>query len=197
MIICILKWLTRYYKLIQMTCLTGITDVVRYDSDLGSHAITGHTQVQGYQKWYQKRQNPRVSWSWKEHLGQSIFPCLTSVLFLFISGLFVRPPTNPKLPPFLSEIPCMLFGFWIVCHFIYSGYEPVLDITIANLFSISYFISHFIDISPWWGFRVWCTHTCSHFLSLLLLSELHPTFIAKTDVQEYSNASFLGAKWFQ
>ena len=50
MIIYILKWLTRYYKLIQMTCLTGITDVVRYDSDLGSHAITGHTQVQGYQK---------------------------------------------------------------------------------------------------------------------------------------------------
>ena len=35
------------------------------------------------------------------------------------------------------------------------------------------------------------------FLSLLLLSELHPTFIAKTDVQEHSNASFLGAKWFQ
>ena len=27
---------------------------------------------------------------------------------------------------------CMLFGFWIGCHFIYSGYEPLLDITIAN-----------------------------------------------------------------
>ena len=40
-----------------------------------------------------------------------IFPCLTGVLFLFISELFVRPQTNPKLPPFLSEIPCMLLGF--------------------------------------------------------------------------------------
>ena len=120
-----------------------------------------------------------------------IFPCLTGVLLLFISELFVRPQTNPKLPPFLSEIPGMLLGFWIVCHFIYLGYEPLLDITIGNLFSISRFISHFIDGSSWWGYRVWCTHTCSLFLSLLLLSELHPTFIAKTDVQEYSNASFL------
>ena len=40
-----------------------------------------------------------------------IFPCLTGVLFLLISELFVRPQTNPKLPPFLSEIPCMLLGF--------------------------------------------------------------------------------------
>lgn len=51
MIIYILKWLTRYYyKLIQMTCLTGISDVIRYDVDLCSHEITGHAQVQGYQK---------------------------------------------------------------------------------------------------------------------------------------------------
>lgn len=51
MIIYILKWLTRYsYKLIQMTRLTGITDVIRYDVDLYSHEITGHAQVQGYQK---------------------------------------------------------------------------------------------------------------------------------------------------
>ena len=28
------------------------------------------------------------------------------------------------------------------------------------------------------------------------VSELHQTFTAKTDVQEHSNASFLGAKWF-
>lgn len=61
MIIYILKWLTRYYKLIQMTCLTGITDVIRYDVDLCSHEKTGHAQVQGYQKGHQKRQNPRVS----------------------------------------------------------------------------------------------------------------------------------------
>ena len=40
-----------------------------------------------------------------------IFPCLIGVWFLFISELFVRPQTNPKLPPFLSEIPCMLLGF--------------------------------------------------------------------------------------
>ena len=40
-----------------------------------------------------------------------IFPCLIGVLFLFISELFVRPQTNPKLPPFLSEFPGMLLGF--------------------------------------------------------------------------------------
>ena len=40
-----------------------------------------------------------------------IFPCLTGVLFLLISELFVRPQTIPKLPPFLSEIPCMPLGF--------------------------------------------------------------------------------------
>ena len=40
-----------------------------------------------------------------------ICPCVTDVLFLFISELFVRPQTNPKLPPFLSEINCMLLGF--------------------------------------------------------------------------------------
>ena len=61
-----------------------------------------------------------------------IFPCLTGVLFLFISELFVRPQTNPKLPPFLSELPCMLLGLCIVCLFIDLGYEPFLDITIAN-----------------------------------------------------------------
>ena len=78
-----------------------------------------------------------------------IFPCLTGVLFLFTSELFVRPQTNPKLPPLLSEIPCMLLGFLIVCLFIYLGFELLLDIKIANLFSISYFMSHFIDGSPW------------------------------------------------
>ena len=40
-----------------------------------------------------------------------IFPCLTGVLFLFISEVFVRPQTNQNLPPFLSEIPCMLRCF--------------------------------------------------------------------------------------
>ena len=40
-----------------------------------------------------------------------IFPCLTGVLFLFISELFVRPQTNQNLHPFLSEIPCMLRHF--------------------------------------------------------------------------------------
>ena len=48
-----------------------------------------------------------------------IFPCLTGVLFLLISEVFVRPQPNQNLPPFLSEIHCMLCCFWIVCLFIY------------------------------------------------------------------------------
>ena len=117
-------------------------------------------------------------------------------MFLFISEVFVRPQTNQNLPPFLSEIPCMLCCFWIVCLFIYFGYKPLLDMTIANNFSISYIISHFVDGSPWQGFQVWCTHSCSLFLSLLFLLELLPNFIAKTDVKEQSNPSILGAKCF-
>ena len=81
--------------------------------------------------------------------------------------------------------------------FIYFGYKPLLDMTIANIFSISYIISHFIDGSPWQFFQVWCTHSCSLFLSLVFLLELLPNFLAKTDVQEQSTPSILGAKWFK
>ena len=66
-------------------------------------------------------------------------PCLTAVLFLFISEVFVRPQTNQNLPPFLSEIPFVLLCFRILCLFIYFGYEPLLDIKIANMLSISSF----------------------------------------------------------
>ena len=58
---------------------------------------------------------------------------------------------------------------WNVCLFIYFGYKPLFDMTIANIFSISYIISHFIHVSPWQGFQVWCTHSCSLFLSLPFL----------------------------
>ena len=44
-----------------------------------------------------------------------------------------------------------------------------MDMTIANIFSISYIISHFIDGSSWQGFQFSCTHSCSLFLSLLFL----------------------------
>ena len=40
-----------------------------------------------------------------------IFPFLTGVLFLFISEVFGRPQINQNLPPFLTEIPCMLRCF--------------------------------------------------------------------------------------
>ena len=48
---------------------------------------------------------------WNPDLRCVYFPCLTGVLFLFISEVFVRPQTNQNLPPFLSEIPCMLRCF--------------------------------------------------------------------------------------
>ena len=76
-----------------------------------------------------------------------MFPCLTGVLFLFISEVFVRPQTNQNLPPFLREIPSCFVAFEL-CLFIYLGYKPLLYMTIANMFSISYIISHFIDGSP-------------------------------------------------
>ena len=47
-----------------------------------------------------------------------IFPCLTGVLFVFISEVFVRPQTNQNLPPFLSEIHCMFVAFEL-CVFLY------------------------------------------------------------------------------
>ena len=61
-----------------------------------------------------------------------------------------------------------------------------------------HFIHHFsfIDGSPWQGFQVWCTHSCSLFLSLLFLLEILQNFIAKTDVQEQITPSILGAKCF-
>ena len=60
-----------------------------------------------------------------------MFPCLTGVLFLFISEVFVRPQTNQNLPPFHSEIRFLLLCFRILCLFVYFEYEPLLSMTIA------------------------------------------------------------------
>ena len=104
-----------------------------------------------------------------------------------------KPSEKSELTP-ISQWDSLHASLLLNCvPFIYVGYEHLSDMTIANMFCISYFISHFIDVSPWRGFRVWYTHTCSLFLSLLLL-ELHQNLIAKADVQEHSTPSFLGAK---
>lgn len=83
----------------------------------------------------------------------------------------------------------MLLAFKLCTFLIYFGYEPLLDMRIANIFSISYFSFHFIDGSSADTFEFDVSHLfCFPFTSFAL--ELHPNFF-KTDVQEYM-ASFYG-----
>ena len=94
----------------------------------------------------------------------------------------------------------------MLCRFVIAFLPYTLDmnpywiwtqLTVANVFSISYLVSHFIDGTPCRGFRAWCTLSCSLLLLLPLLLESHPNFMAKTDAQERSAPFVLGAERFQ